>query len=197
MTLKFGNHTIDISNLEWYRIFDKLRGEVRTTHYRVDVVKGNEAVCEAGFPWSEDLLLSAVLNVGGRPGVIACELGGQACPGATAAERETYLFDLEAGKWDPFERIGIELYYWVAEEYRLYSVRTLVTKEEFNIIKQNIVSEFERNYTGPEDRRVSDRLWYFDFIDFIQPRNYVYEGHEHCAYDNYAWDFLPQDLGKW
>ena len=64
MTLKFGNHTIDISNLEWYRILDKRRGEVITTHYRVDVVKGNEAVCEAGFPWSEDLLLDAILCIG-------------------------------------------------------------------------------------------------------------------------------------
>ena len=43
MTLKFGNHTVNLSDFDWYRRTDE---KGRTIQYQVDGLKGKEAVYE-------------------------------------------------------------------------------------------------------------------------------------------------------
>ena len=187
MTLKFGNHTIDISDLNWYRMVSK---KGITLHHRVDVVKGNEAVCAAGFPWNEDILLSGVMTAGTRPSN-RCSSGNSKCDYQVPQTiYETYMSDLDAGRWNPTELVGFELCYWVAEECRLYEVKILMKKQHFDYITRNTIGDFNLDdRVGMDqlamDRQLFDRLTYFDLMEFAQTRNYVFEGHVHCAYDNY------------
>ena len=182
MTLKFGNHTVNLSDFDWYRRTDE---KGRTIQYQVDGLKGKEAVCEAGFPWSEDLLLSGMATTGTQLWKVCT--GGLECDyQVSQAAYETYLSDLDAGKWNPTKLIGVKLYYWVAEEHRLYEVKTLMTKAEFDFIARNATGEYVDG-ARELDKQIYNRIWYFRYTEFIyvQAKNYVHEGHVHCAYDNY------------
>ena len=182
MTLKFGNHTVNLSDFDWYRTVSE---KGLTLYYRVDVVKGHEAVCAAGFPWSENLLLSGVISTGTYLSR-SCTSDNTKCNyKASESAYETYLSDLDAGIWNPTEFFGFKLCYWVAEEHRLYEVKTLMTKKEFNFLVQNTIGEINMELPIGRDVQLYDRLTYFNLIEFVQTRNYVFEGHVHCTYDNY------------